>query len=63
MPSLTFILHKYTEFSYTKSPNIKIIDLGFLTIYITKKSNAIEKLLNDMYYKDDVERIYDNLTK
>lgn len=63
MPSITFILHKYTNFEYTKSPNIKIIDLGILTIYITKKSNVIEKLLNDIYYKDDVERIYDNLTK
>lgn len=62
MPSLTFILHKYTEFDYTKSPNIRIIDLGILTVYITK-SYIVEKLLNDMYYKDDVERIYDNLTK
>lgn len=63
MPSITLILHKYKEFEYTKSPNIKIIDLGILTIYITKKSNVIENLLNDMYYKDDVESLYENLTK
>lgn len=61
--SIIFVIHNYREFSFTNSPNIKIIDLGLFTIYIVKKNKSVEKFLNEIYYKDNVEGIYENITK
>ena len=61
--SITFVIHNCREFSFTNSPNIKIIDLGLFTIYIVKKNKSVEKFLNEIYYKDNVEGIYENITK